>query len=88
MGIENSMLSSTEALEIFPLLNPKAFIGALYSPGDGDIDPTLLCNALTKLAIETSNAQVIEDCPVKEILTEQSERGVNKIIGLRTEYVI
>ncbi|XP_055319034.1 sarcosine dehydrogenase, mitochondrial-like [Sitodiplosis mosellana] len=86
MGIENAMLSSVEAQQIFPLLNPKSFIAALYSPGDGDIDPTLLCTALTKLAVQTSNAQVIEDCPVKEIITEQRDRGVNKIIGLRTDH--
>lgn len=85
-GIEHEMLTPEETLKIAPILNRDAFVGALHSPGDGIIDPTMLCNALTKLAIKTSNAQVIEDCSVKEILTEQNERGVNKIIGLRTEH--
>ncbi|XP_055319035.1 sarcosine dehydrogenase, mitochondrial-like [Sitodiplosis mosellana] len=85
-GIEHVMLTPDETLRIAPVLNRDAFVESLYSPGDGIIDPTMLCNALTKLAIKTSNAQVIEDCPVTEILTEQNDRGVNKIIGVRTEH--
>lgn len=86
MGIENSIISSNQAQSIFPLLNPKSFQAALYSPGDGDIDPTQLCNALAKLAVQTTNAQIIEDCPVHKIHTEQTERGLNKIVGLETDY--
>lgn len=86
MGIDNAIISSAEAQSIFPLLNPKSFSAALYSPGDGDIDPTMLCNALIKLANRTANAQVIEDCPVREILVEKNERGVNRVIGLRTDH--
>lgn len=80
------MLSPDETLELFPLLNRNAFVGALFSPGDGIIDPTMLCSALTQLSTQTSNAKVIENCDVREILTEKTERGVPKIIGLRTEY--
>lgn len=86
MGIESSILSPAEAQSIFPLLNQKSFIGALYSPGDGDIDPSQVCNALVKLAINTKNAQIIEDCPVREIHTEKTERGRHKIVALQTDY--
>lgn len=86
MGIDNSIISSTQAQSLFPLLNPKSFLAALYSPGDGDIDPTQLCNALIKLSIETGNAQIIEDCPVREILVEQTELGLNKIVALKTDH--
>lgn len=86
MGIENKILSVDETQSIFPLLNPKSYLAALYSPGDGTIDPTMLCNALTKLAIQTSNAQVYEDCQVQEILTEPNVKGVPKIVGVRTKY--
>lgn len=86
MGIDNSIISANEAQRIFPLLNPKSFSAALYSPGDGDIDPTMLCNALVKLAIQTKNAQIIEDCPVLEINVAQNGRSVNKVIGLRTAH--
>lgn len=78
------MLTADETLKLLPFLNRDAFVATLYSPGDGIIDPTMLCTALTKLAIETSNAQVIENCPVQSILTERNERGVPKIVGLET----
>lgn len=80
------MLSPDETVKRFPMLNRNALVGSLYSPGDGIIDPTMLCNALTKLAIQTSNARIIEDCPVNEILTVKNEKGLKKIIGLRTEH--
>ncbi|XP_031636149.1 sarcosine dehydrogenase, mitochondrial-like, partial [Contarinia nasturtii] len=85
-GIEHAILTPDETMKLCPVLNHDAFVGALYSPGDGIIDPTMLCNALTKLAIKTTNAQVIEDCPVTEILTEKDGKGLNKVIGLRTEH--
>lgn len=79
------MLTVDETLKLFPILNGNAFIAALHSPGDGIIDPTQLCNALTKLAIETSNAQIFEECDATEILTEQCTSGdIRKIAGLRT----
>lgn len=85
-NIEHSMLSNEETLNIFPLLNAQTFVGSLYSPGDGIIDPTMLCNALTKLAIESNRAQVIENCAVKKIIVDQNDRGVKRIIGVETEY--
>lgn len=79
------MLSTEETLNIFPLLNPHTFVGSLHSPKDGIIDPTMLCNALTKLAIESQNAQVIENCAVKRIITDQNERGIKRIVGVETD---
>lgn len=38
------------------------------------------------MATRTKNAQIFEDCPVREIQTEQTERGLNKIVGLQTDY--
>lgn len=85
-NIENLMLTTEETLNIFPLLNPHTFIGSLYSPGDGHIDPSMLCNALTKLAIQTNKAKVVEDCAVNKILTDQNGRGTKRIIGVETGY--
>lgn len=87
-NMEHSMLSTEETLKIFPMLNPHTFIGSLYSPGDGMIDPTMLCNSLTKLAKVTNNAKVIEDCSVDKIIVDQNERGTKRIIGVETEYGI
>lgn len=85
MGIETSILSPNETKEIFPLLNSKSFMASLYSSGDGNIDPSMLCNALTKLATKTGNAEVFEDCPVTKILTEDTQNNVKKIIGIQTD---
>lgn len=44
------MISPKEAKDLFPLLDENAFTGALYSPGDGTVDPAMLVSALTKYA--------------------------------------
>lgn len=89
LGIENQILSPEETQkDIFPLLNKKAFYGALYSPGDGVIDPTMMCNALTRLAVETEYGLVVEDCSVKKILTEESANGKNSVVGVKTNHGI
>lgn len=85
-NIEHSMLSSEETLNIFPALNPNTFVGSLYSPGDGIIDPTMLCNALTKLATKDKKAQVIENCGVKRIMVDRNQRGTQRIIGVETDF--
>ena len=49
-GIEANLISPQETKELFPLLDEKVIQGAIYSPEDGIIDPTMLINALTKSA--------------------------------------
>ena len=44
------MLSPHETKELYPLMNVDDVYGTLYSPGDGNIDPTGLVNSLTKAA--------------------------------------
>lgn len=85
-GIESSVVTASEAQKIFPLLNANAFTAALYSPGDGSIDPTLLCNALTKLATRINpKSHTLEHSGVKVILTEINQRGQHKVIGVELE---
>ncbi|XP_013113750.2 sarcosine dehydrogenase, mitochondrial [Stomoxys calcitrans] len=84
LGIENHILSPEETQKVFPLLDPKAFIGALYSPGDGVVDPAMLCTALTRAATK-NGARVIENCPVNELVVEQQARG-KKLVGVKTPY--
>ncbi|XP_055839450.1 sarcosine dehydrogenase, mitochondrial [Episyrphus balteatus] len=85
MGIENYMLSPEETQKLFPLLDPAAFTGALYSPGDGVVDPAMLCSALTKSATN-NGAKVIEGCPVNELLVEESSGNSKKLVGVRTPF--
>ena len=50
-GIESTVLTPSEAKNnIFSLLDPKSFYGALYSPGDGTIDATVMVMELVKSA--------------------------------------
>lgn len=50
MGIPSQVLSPEDAQKLFPILDPSIFKMALYSPEDGTIDPSMACNALTKVA--------------------------------------
>jgi sarcosine dehydrogenase len=49
-GIESHILDPAETHTLFPLINPDVIVGSLYSPGDGVVDPAMLCTALTKAA--------------------------------------
>ncbi len=42
---ELEMISPTEAHELFPLLEPKYFLGAMWDPVEGHVDPTGVTNA-------------------------------------------
>ncbi|XP_039483324.1 sarcosine dehydrogenase, mitochondrial [Drosophila santomea] len=84
LGIENQVLSPEDTQKLFPLLDPSAFVGALYSPGDGVMDPAMLCSALKKAATNLG-AQVIENCDVDDLLLEQTARG-KKVVGVSTPF--
>lgn len=84
-GIECAIITPQQTQAIFPLLDANAFYGALYSPGDGLIDPSMLCTTLTRLAKATNIATVIEHCPVEEILTEKSANGAQCVNGVQTK---
>lgn len=49
-GLESHILGPEETVKLFPLLDPKSFYGSLYSPADGVVDPSMLCNALIRAA--------------------------------------
>lgn len=47
-GIESHILKPHECQDIYPLMNSDDMVGALYSPGDGLIDPTGITQAFAK----------------------------------------
>lgn len=71
--------------QIFPLLNSSAFLGALYSPTDGVVDPAMLCTSLTKSASQ-NGATVVEDCDVQAILTGTDSFGNLRVTGVNTQH--
>lgn len=85
LGIENTIMTSHEAQRsVFPLLDPNSFVGALHSPGDGTVDPAMLCSALTRAA-SRNGATVIEDCDVQDIETGHTLLGQRCVTGVRTQ---
>ena len=50
LGMETELISAQEATEIFPLMDPKQFVGALYDPIEGHLDPSGTTHAYAKAA--------------------------------------
>ena len=50
LGIETALLSPAEAKKLFPLMEEKYFVGALYDAADGNLDPEGTTEAYAKSA--------------------------------------
>jgi len=50
LGIDYDLISVKEAKELFPLLEEKYFVGAMYSHEDGHLDPSGVTHAYAKAA--------------------------------------
>ncbi|XP_055711503.1 sarcosine dehydrogenase, mitochondrial [Phlebotomus papatasi] len=85
LNVESHLLSPQETKKLFPLLDDKSFTGSLYSPGDGVIDPAMLCTALTRQAVK-NGGKVFEECPVLELEVGQGFLGPKDIRGVVTPY--
>lgn len=48
--LEMQMISPSEAIDLFPLIEKKGLEGAAYIPSDGYVDPASLCQAVAKAA--------------------------------------
>ncbi|XP_063232668.1 sarcosine dehydrogenase, mitochondrial [Bacillus rossius redtenbacheri] len=84
-GIESSILGPEEVKARFPLIDCDVICGGLYSPGDGVLDSNMLCTALTRSATR-AGCQVIENCPVENILTGKNGFGSKQVTGVSTPY--
>lgn len=84
-GIESHILTPLETQKVFPLLDPKSFENALYSPGDGVVDPAMMCSALMRSST-ANGGRVIENCPVEELIIGKSFLGDKDVRGVRTPY--
>lgn len=81
--IESKVLTPAQTKELYPLINPNDVLGALYSPGDGTIDPSGWVSALAK-ASRGNGAHIYENTPVVQIETQPSTFG-RQITGVRTK---
>src|SRR5262245_3207119 len=69
---ELELISPREAQDLFPLLDPQYFVGALYDPVEGHVDPTGVTRAYVKSA-QLAGAEVHQHTPV--VALEQRADG-------------
>src|SRR5207342_3168136 len=50
LGMELEMITPSEARDIFPVMDPQYFVGALYDRVEGHVDPTGVTQAYVKCA--------------------------------------
>ena len=48
LGLDTSLLSAAEAKKLFPLLEERYFVGAMYDAADGNLDPAGTTHAYAK----------------------------------------
>jgi len=77
-GVEAHDVTPSEALSLHPLLNVSDLYGAVYNPGDGNIDPTAIVRAYTAAAKQRGGL-VCEGVRVQEIHTD------GRVTGLTTD---
>ncbi len=63
LGMELELISSREAADLFPLMDPQYFVGALYDPVEGHVDPSGVTRAYVKCA-QLAGAEVHQHTPV------------------------
>lgn len=65
MGLETDFISLEHARELNPLIDPTKYLGALFEPVDGHVDPSGVTHAYAKGA-RHYGAKVFRQCPVIE----------------------
>ncbi|XP_017784647.1 PREDICTED: sarcosine dehydrogenase, mitochondrial [Nicrophorus vespilloides] len=82
-GIESQLLNPEEVVKLSPALDPNDFTAALYSPGDGVIDPSQFCSSLIKGAT-MNGGKLFENCPVTNLVLDRTG-GIKKVVGVETD---
>jgi dimethylglycine dehydrogenase len=89
LEMETQFVSIDEAARIFPLMDKKHFVGALYDPIEGHVDPAGVTNAYAKAA-RVQGAEVYRFTRVTE-LAQRGDRGWDVITDkgtIRCEHVV
>ena len=69
LGMETEIISAREAAEIMPLINPDHFVGALYDPIEGHLDPSGTTWAYAKSA-KKQGAEIYHGVRVNDLLLQ------------------
>ena len=67
LGLESEFVSLEEAARMLPIMEPKHYVGALYDPNEGHIDPSGVTNAYAKAA-RVGGAEVYRHNRVVELV--------------------
>lgn len=70
MGLDTEFISLSEARDLNPLIDPTQYLGALFEPLDGHVDPAGVTHAYAKAA-QQHGAAVHRHSPVIETLARQ-----------------
>src|SRR3974390_3431200 len=63
LGMELELIGVAEAKQLFPLLEPRHFVGAMYDPTEGNVDPYGVTHAYAKAA-QIGGAEVVRQTRV------------------------
>lgn len=63
LGLESELISIEEAARLLPLIEPKHFLGALWDPYEGHVDPSGVTQAYAKAA-QKGGAEIFRFTPV------------------------
>ncbi len=66
MGMDADFISMEEVKRLNPLINTDEYLGALFEPADGSVDPSGVTNAYAQSAIH-HGAEVIRNNPVYDL---------------------
>ena len=87
-GIEFEMMSNDDMKKVYPFLETHDLRGGCWDPGDGDIDPAQLTQALAAGARQMG-AKVVRFCPVEGVRRENGEWIIETAHGeIACEYVV
>jgi dimethylglycine dehydrogenase len=70
LGMDLEIISAKEAKEYFPLLEMKYFVGALFDPVEGHVDPTGVTNAYA-ICARNRGAEIYRHTKVEELRHRQ-----------------
>ena len=67
MGMDADFISMDEVKRLNPLIETSEYLGALYEPADGHVDPSGVTNAYAQSAIH-HGAEIVRNNPVRDLV--------------------
>lgn len=89
LGMETEIISAAEACKLLPLIDESKFVGALWDPMEGHLDPAGTTHAYAKAA-RLQGAEIERFCKVED-LRQRSDGGWDVITDkttIRAEHVV